>query len=145
MRTLADRFWSKVDKTGDCWLWMGCIDSKGYGSIGIKTRTARVHRVSWELCRGTIPKGLFVLHTCDNRPCVNPDRLFLGTNTDNMKDMVLKGRARNGHIKLTYEQVREIRARVESGDKQATLVKEFGMSSAAISRVATGKAWKHVQ
>ena len=74
----------------DCWLWEGCIDRRGYGRIGRE----RAHRRMWQSCHGPIPAGMFVCHTCDNPPCVRPDHLFLGTHTDNMRDMVSKGRGR---------------------------------------------------
>lgn len=99
--TLVDRFWSKVDKTGECWEWRGAIAKSGYGHINRGRRgegVIRCHRLSWELAnQRSIPDGLYVLHKCDNPKCVRPDHLFLGTPTDNMRDMAAKGRWRN-HI-----------------------------------------------
>jgi len=77
-----------------CWIWMGST-SKGYGGIKIKGKMKKVHRVLWELTNGPIPKGMFVLHKCDITECANPDHLFLGTHTDNMRDMIQKGRRSN--------------------------------------------------
>jgi len=78
-----------------CWIWMGAI-SMGYGRITISSNGSKkvkgVHRVMWELTNGPIPKGIFVLHTCDIRHCINPNHLFLGTQLDNMQDMIKKGR-----------------------------------------------------
>ncbi len=100
----AERFWPMVDpygptqphtpELGRCWEWIGCRDKNGYG----KTRDAdkshiRTHRVSWILHNGPIPEGLWVLHRCDNPPCVRPDHLWLGTAKDNSEDMFKKGRA----------------------------------------------------
>ena len=90
---MADRFWSKVKKSKGCWEWQACTNEAGYGIVGVGgKRTDRAHRVSWRLRYGEIPEGLFVLHRCDNRKCVRPSHLFVGTNQDNVDDMVAKGR-----------------------------------------------------
>ena len=93
---LSVRFWDKVQKTETCWLWYGATDPDGYASFKNPSKgyMDKAARISWELANGTIPEGLFVLHTCDNRLCVRPDHLFLGTQLDNIKDMVSKGRQR---------------------------------------------------
>lgn len=89
------RFWRKVDQTGDCWVWSGAVSDKGYGSMGGPDGvTLLVHRFSWEIHYGPIPPGMFVCHRCDNRPCVRPEHLFLGTAKDNTRDMMAKGRNR---------------------------------------------------
>jgi len=100
---IADRFWPKVDKNGSapehcpelgpCWVWTGAHVPWGYGQIGLTGRkNGRAHVVSWEMHNGPIPDGLWVLHKCDNPPCVRPDHLFLGTVQDNTADMIAKGR-----------------------------------------------------
>ena len=97
IRSLADRFWEKVDK-GDndkCWTWRGCHTPRGYGYIyvhGSDQRMRSAHRVAWELQHGAIPEGLEVCHICDNPRCVNSAHLFLGTRSDNVQDMMAKGR-----------------------------------------------------
>ena len=88
---LEIRFWEKIDKNGKCWEWLGW-KVKGYGRIKVNNIKTLAHRVSWNLHYGDIPKGLYVLHKCDNPPCVNPKHLWLGTQLDNMRDRDKKGR-----------------------------------------------------
>ena len=81
-----------VTETG-CWIWMGCVNREGYGQVSVDGRLQRAHRVFFGLDK--IPKGMLVCHKCDVPSCVNPDHLFLGTQTDNILDMMSKGRGRN--------------------------------------------------
>lgn len=93
---LLESFFEKiVYGLSECWYWRGSLEEFGYGRLQSK----RAHRLSWTLFNGEIPKGLYVLHKCDIRNCVNPDHLFLGTQIDNMRDMVKKGRHNNGRQK----------------------------------------------
>lgn len=85
-------FWNKVNKTDSCWEWTAA-KSNGYGVCAISnTKIEKAHRFSWMIAFGKIPDGLFVCHKCDNRGCVRPEHLFVGTNHDNVKDMISKKR-----------------------------------------------------
>lgn len=157
------RFWSKVDKSGECWLWTASLDSAGYGQININRRLVLSHRYSFSLANGPIPPGMLVCHTCDTPRCVRPDHLFLGTHADNAADMCRKGRVATGErsasilhrhrrprgerhpkARLTEEMVREIRRRRESGEGIRAMARELGMGHTTISLIVRGLTWTHV-
>lgn len=95
------RFFDKVLKTETCWIWTAALRGEtGYGAIKINGKTIDTHRVSYNIHKGDIPKGMYVCHTCDNRKCVNPDHLFLGTPKDNWQDGINKGRIKMGKPKV---------------------------------------------
>lgn len=96
MKMSLEKLLEKVNKTESCWVWTGQTVGRGYGKVGFRGKTARAHRVIWELLYGPIPENLFVCHKCDNPPCVNPEHLFLGNSKDNVQDMVKKGRNAKG-------------------------------------------------
>jgi hypothetical protein len=120
----------------------------GYPSISIHGKLELIHRHIWKECFGDIPEGMFVCHKCDNRVCINPEHLFLGTQGDNLIDMASKGRSTRGEkdamARLTEIDVRDIRSRYTYGDKvngNNALAREYGMSPAQISRIHNGKRW----
>ncbi len=146
------RLWNRVAKnpTG-CWLWTGCKFSNGYGRIRLSgTETAVVHRLAWEATNGAIPGGLLVCHKCDVRHCCNPDHLFLGTDADNVKDCVKKGRradlrgARHPMAKLNEFRVMKIRAGRAAGFPLSVFAKRYGVTIQAVSLASSGKSWGHI-
>lgn len=143
-----ERFLSHVDVKGEdeCWTWQACLrNDRGYGNFWNNNKNHRAHRVSWEIFNGEIPKDLHVLHRCDNRVCVNPSHLFLGTHQDNMSDMKKKGRVaieNNGLAKLNYKKAKEIRARHNAGESLGYLSKLFGVTIPTIWYVIKYKSWK---
>ena len=153
--TIEERFWNKVD-VGDpeeCWNWTASIDSSGYGQIGYEHRLIHAQRLSWIIHNGEIPKGICVLHKCDNPPCVNPSHLFLGTHQDNSDDKRAKGRggytgvlgSKHPAAKLTEENVLEIRHLYPSGKfTQKELGEMYGVVHTAISRIINRKRWDHI-
>lgn len=109
--SVLKRFWSKVKKTKACWNWMASEAGRGYGGFKFKGKTTKASRVVWELTYGLIPFGMCILHKCDNRKCVRPSHLFLGTVKENNIDMMNKGRwkryapAWNKGLKLSSLQI----------------------------------------
>ena len=143
-----DRFFSKVNKLQNgCWLWTGCKDNGGYGRFWLFNQNIKVHRFSYELHKGQIPEGKEIMHTCDRRECCNPSHLCAGSHEENMYDMKVKGRAKpvrgedKKNAKLTESQVLEIR---NSTIAQRQLAKIYGVSPCQISKIRTGKEWKHL-
>lgn len=138
----ALRFWLKANDTGHCWEWAGKVRPDGYGISKWNGRPTQAHRKAWILANGAIPSGLCVCHHCDNRKCVNPDHLFLGTHKENTADMIRKGRhARKGPAKLTPSQVLDVRNRLKGGEMQKDIAKELGLDRSTISRIATRSNW----
>jgi hypothetical protein len=144
-----ERFWDRVNKSDNCWVWTAGKTAAGYGCLRRKQKLLLAHRVSWEFANGPIPDGLEVLHKCDNPSCVRPDHLFLGTQTDNMNDMVSKGRQKKGtsdpNAKLTPEAVRAIIKERSNGSSYSQLAKQFNISSATAYAVVKGRLWKWVE
>lgn len=151
----AERFWLFVEigVSGNCWNWKGAVDGRGYGQLRWMNRTARSHRISYELTHGPIPRGAghhgaVVMHSCDNKLCCNPAHLVLGDHVANMADMKAKGRRKNigtgstnGRCKLTLRQVESIRADMRG---KRTIAKEYGISPAQAQRIRRGDQWRPV-
>jgi len=148
-KTPEERFWSKVDKKGpdECWEWNTRVSNGGYARIKINGKYYQAHRVSYRLNCGPIPKGMLVLHKCDNKICLNPNHLELGNQSKNMKDRSLRGRInmkneRNPNAKLSWDKVREIRS---SSLTRGELANKYGISKGHISWVKHNKSWKEVK
>lgn len=129
-----------------CKLHVGSVDCAGYGRV-CRHGQRRAHRAAWIEANGPIPNGLYVLHHCDVRNCIEPTHLYLGTQADNMRDMVLRGRAnrpmggKNGRALLGIADVQDIRA---SEEKAAALSKVYNVSRQCIYAIKTGRTWKYL-
>lgn len=127
-----------------CWQWTGARNVHGYGVTRCMGERAMAHRVAYMLEHGKISDGLFVCHRCDNRLCVNPDHLFLGTHADNQRDKVSKGRQHRplGNLhpnhKVNDADLESIRAKHRSGQRQVDLAREYGVTQTTISKIVTG-------
>lgn len=164
--SIEKRLWSRVDKSGECWTWTGPVDRKGYGYMYVRPGKGGgvhrfTHRVSYELSTGRpIPDNMLVCHRCDNPPCVRPDHLFLGTQSDNLKDMRTKGRHAVGeriwknrfhwkgtqhHMsKLTPDIVIEIRKMHRRRTSMSNIALRYGVSGNTVRDVIYGVTWSHV-
>jgi HNH endonuclease len=137
----VDNFWSKVDKSGECWLWTACRHVDGYGSFNLNKKNMRAHRLSWEMENGKIPAGLCVLHRCDVRLCVRPSHLFLGTKADNTQDMIKKGRHGAPGLKLSdrdVEEMRTLRGKLDARE----IAQRFGVHRSYVDMVLRGERRK---
>lgn len=139
------RFWANVAiAAGGCAEWQHACYPDGYGVFHWAGENHGAHRISWQMAYGAIPDGVYVLHRCDNRRCVEPGHLFLGTHVDNMADMDAKGRraaqdgASNGNARLTPEEVGAIRA---DGRGSRVIGREYGVSKTTVNRIRSGELW----
>src|SRR5574341_1800958 len=158
-QSIADRFWSKVDRRGpdECWPWMTSLMTSGYGQFFThtddhrRTRLTGSHRMAWVLSFGPIPEGQNACHRCDFKLCCNPRHLFLGTQAENLADMTAKGHRRSGvnprrgedhpRAKLDSATVLAIRNDPRS---QTAIASAFGISQTNISQIKRHKIWKHI-
>lgn len=135
-----------------CWLWSGYVDDIGYGRAGHPTEN-KAHRIIWTILYGAIPSGKKILHKCDVRCCINPDHLFIGTQADNVADMMKKGRnkcvpqcgEKNPMSRLTNDVVLKMRKLREStNEPYHKIASKFGVSTMTAYRAITKKAWSEI-
>lgn len=153
---IKHRFLSKIAYTANpncCWEWQANTSKSGYGKVTVKGITILAQRMAYYIHTGIDPIGSIILHTCDNRKCVNPNHLSIGTHKDNSRDMIIKGRGKeqfmNGekhkNAKLTEDIVREIRRKhSEYGLKSGELALMYGICQPAMSRILSRKRWSHI-
>lgn len=143
----VENFWSKVEKGEGCWRWTGGLSPKGYGVHWVGRGHKRAHRFSFELATGIDPADQVVMHKCDNRACVNPDHLQLGTQSENVADMDAKGRRGQSRgeahhaAKLTPDQVRAIR---NDGRAPRHIAREYPVTESGIEAIKAGRTWRHL-
>lgn len=147
-RDLQERFWQKVNKTDSCWLWTGARLRTGYGSIRIKKKSERAHRIAYQIAVGDIPEGCLILHSCDNKICVNPSHLKVGDHRDNTLEAIERGLhpvgERSKKAKLSNLDVSLIRAGLREGILGSILAKRFGVCEATISLIKRNKTRIHI-
>lgn len=136
---------TEPDPNSGCWLWTGCVHANGYGKIKSKQRTGLAHRFAWELFRAPIPPGMIICHKCDTPLCVNPDHLYVGTDADNCRDKMARGRDRKAsgtdaaHAKLDWEKVAVIRSSPLSNKR---LAKMYGVDPSTVWDARRGATWR---
>lgn len=151
--SLKCRFFSKVEKTDTCWNWTGSHNrnkwGKRYGTIQMGEKNMLAHRVSYEIFKKAIPKGKIICHQCDNESCVNPDHLWIGTYSDNMQDMIQKGRGNflskenNVSSKLSNSDVEKIRELKIEGMMVKDIASLFKVSRQTIGNILHGRNWRN--
>ena len=151
--SIVDRFNNKFipEPMSGCWLWLDTPNTHGYGRMKVAGRFRLAHRISYEIHKGDIPQDLCVRHNCDNRLCVNPEHLLVGTNSDNVADRVRRGRnhsfngrragAGNPNAKLTIEDVVAIRELRFSGLTLRSIGNRYGVAQRTIRDIFLGRSW----
>lgn len=149
--TIAQKFWANVEVCpGQCWRWLGPKTKAGYGHFYLGGVHYYGHRLSYELHKSSPPHGLLVCHICDNPECTNPDHLFVGTSTDNVRDMQSKGRGWQPRMvgeshpcaKLSAQDVDNIRSNLRSGETGVSLARKYGVSTSTIHGIKCGRSWR---
>lgn len=142
LKPVLQRFEEYFTKSDGCWVWKGSLTHNGYGRFKRNYLSLKAHRVSYELYLGEIPEGLLVLHMCDNPACVNPSHLTVGTQTENVRDCIVKGRKASV---LTPADIPEIRDLIKCKlFSQVELGEIYNCDRDTIARIETGAAWKAV-
>ena len=135
------------DDLTPCWWWTGHCTGKGYGEFKWKGKNWGTHRASWTLHNGEIPEGMHVLHHCDNRKCVNPEHLYLGTNQQNVDDREIRGRGLTGRPGrkplFTIEQVNRMQELVAHKVPQTKVAEMFGISQPSLWAIIHKKSYKY--
>lgn len=148
-----DRFWEKVNRGDEnaCWPWLGAKRNGGYGAFWLRGKLELAHRVAWELASGrSVGEGKVIMHACDSRTCCNPTHLQEGTQSENLQDMVRKGRksdqagSKHPRTDLIDDDIREIRALAARGVKRVRIALQFRTTRAAVDSIVQGKTWAHV-
>ena len=149
--THTARFWSKakVGSDAECWPWQAGKCRDGYGKFGVHGWTLRAHRIAWEMFNGEPLGERFACHTCDNPACVNPNHIYAGDMRTNVADAVERGRLRaanqagesNPRAKLTMDDVREIRRRIDAGETNIAIARDFPVTHSMVSRIRRSRSW----
>jgi hypothetical protein len=143
-KTLEERFWEKANKSDGCWNWTASVNSCGRATFDSKSAP----RMAYKLAKGDVPRNMHVCHTCDNPRCVNPDHLFLGTQQDNVRDAIRKGRNQAGerhyYAKLTETDVSDIRWLSSFGLTHAEIGRAYRVSGVNVGQIVRGKLWSSV-
>lgn len=138
----VEEFWTSLDRSSGCWVWMRCLHWKGYGKVWYRGRDWRAHRLAYMLAVGEIPDGMQVLHRCDNRACCNPDHLYVGQHDQNMRDRNERGRTATGErhhaARLTANSVQWIRAHRDYTTAEHAAL--FGVSVRSVQRVLANQS-----
>jgi len=137
--SVEERFFSYVKKTESCWLWTGATNEKGYGMFYIqkdrKVTRYKSHRFSYEHHKGDIPEGMFVCHHCDVKGCVNPEHLFVGTNLENVQDMIAKNLAPERRKQLRRQDVVDAAKMLGLGYKTSQIAREIGLKPTVVYQI----------
>jgi len=152
--TRYERFWSKIDRTpglgpnGDCWLWIGCADEKGYGRFEFRRKKWFAHRLAWAFAKQAIPQE-DLLHSCDTPSCCNPDHLREGTQAENVQDAIDRGRfaigSKSGVSVINEAIAAQVKRHLGSGKSPKVVAEEIGIAKHIVQDIKRGQTWRHVE